>query len=64
MAGCIYISVCCYQWAMASLALFDLSSGADNTLYVGFGSLYAMYQMHREAKEPLPIPEVVESLST
>jgi cellulose synthase/poly-beta-1,6-N-acetylglucosamine synthase-like glycosyltransferase len=57
MAGCIYISIA-YTWAMASLPFLIIFGGGY--LYVGFGSLYAMYQMHREAKEPVTIPEVAQ----
>ena len=56
MSSCIYISVR-YDWALASIPFLLIFAGGY--LYVGFDSVYALYQMHREssaaAEEELPV---------
>jgi hypothetical protein len=74
MISCTWISV----WYLCGLWPGQPKSGiatvpfllifAGGFLYVGFGSLHAMWQMHRDAmesqREILPVPEEIEPLQT
>ncbi len=52
MGVCIFISVY-YHWAMSALPFLIIFAGGY--FYVGFGSLYALWNMHHEAEKEAPL---------